>query len=133
MEMLQKVGVALVAIVGLTVTSDAMAGCGASWQGAWWSVGPQYRTLSCQNIQLADFQLNTRPPPSSYVNAVVNLKGGTWSQILGLTQSGAYVQGCDVDDLVADNVPVYLNWSWGKQAPQCSQAFIAYLAAGKQP
>jgi hypothetical protein len=132
MEMLQKVGAALVAIVGLTVTSDAMAGCGASWQGSWTFGGAQYRSLSCQNIYLADFQLNTRG--SGYPNnAVVNLKNGTWSQILGLTQSGAYVQGCDVDDLVADNVPVYLNWSWGKQAPQCQQAYIANLAAGKQP
>ena len=101
-------------------------------QGAWIFGGSQYRSLSCQNINLADFQLNTRSGPG-YPNAVVNLKGGTYAQILGLTQGGAYVQGCDVDDLVADNVPVYLNWSWGKQAPQCQQAYLAYLVAGKQP
>jgi hypothetical protein len=132
MQMFHKAGAVLAAVIGLTVASDAMAGCGASWQGAWTSGGAQYRSLSCQNINLADFQLNTRG--QGYTNnAVVNLQGGTYAQVLGMTQWGAYVQGCDVDDLVADNVPVYLNWSWGKQAPQCAQAHIAYLVAGKQP
>jgi hypothetical protein len=133
MQMFHKAGVALAAVVGLTVATDAMAACAASWQGAWKFAGPQYRTLSCQGTNLANFQLNTKPPPVVYPNAVVNLTGGTYSHVQGLTQGGAEVQGCSVDDLLADNVPVYLNWSGSKYAPQCSQAHLAYLVAGKQP
>jgi hypothetical protein len=133
MQMFHKAVVALAAVVGLTVATDAMAACAATWQGAWKFAGPHYRTLSCQGTNLADFQLNTSWAPNGYPNAVVKLTGGTYAQVLGLTQGGVYVQGCDVDDLIKDNVSVYLNWSGHKYAPQCSQAHLAYLVAGKQP
>jgi hypothetical protein len=75
----------------------------------------------------ADFQLNTRYP-GGYNNAIVNLVSGTYAQVLGMTQNGAYVQGCQADDLTANNSPVYLNW-WNTVGA-CQQAFIAELRAG---
>lgn len=126
MNVFHKMSAALLAIVSLTTASDAMAHCSTQQQVAW--NGMQTRSLSCQNTSLADFWLN---PYSwkNYQHARVNLTGGTWAQFFGLTQSGAQVTGCSVDDLTANNVPVYLNWN-GYENPSCSQAYLALLSAG---
>jgi invasion protein IalB len=49
MGMFHKAGVALLAIVGLTVAVDAMAACDTQQQTAWTTGGRQFWTLRCQN------------------------------------------------------------------------------------
>jgi hypothetical protein len=130
MIMFHKAGAALLAVVAFTVGADAMAHCDVQQQKAWRFTPSLYTTLTCWShnrwINLADFQLQTNG--GSWPNARVNLTGGTYSQILGLTQSGAYVAGCSADDLTANNIPVYLNWN--NQNAACQQAYLALLAAG---
>jgi hypothetical protein len=126
MNVFRKMTAALLAIFSLAAANDAMAACSTSTQVAWWD--HTYHTLRCQNTNLADFQLNPESS-KSYKHAQLNLTGGTWAQIHGLTQSGAYVSGCSADDLSANNSPVYLNWN-GTQNPNCEQAFLALLGAG---
>lgn len=93
------------------------------WHGDW-----AIKTLSCGGNSLATFWTN--PNGTNYQHAKINLKPGRdYAQLLGLTQSGAYVAGCSVDDLTPDNVPAYLNWN-GTQNPSCAQAYIAHIVAG---
>lgn len=119
---------ALLAVVSLAVAQDAMAYCQTGRDVAWYWY-QDYITLSCAGSgTLATFELN--PNSTLFKNARINLKPGKdYAQLLGLTQSGAYVTGCSVDDLSPNNVPASLNWN-GTQNPSCSQAFIAHMVAG---
>ena len=126
MNVFRKLSAALLSVVSLTAAGDAMAACNTSLQIGWW--GSSYHTLSCQNTNLATFHLS--PYYWKYFkHAEVNLTGGTWAQLFGLTQSGSYVSGCSVDDLTANNSPVYLNWN-GTENPTCDQAHVALMSAG---
>jgi hypothetical protein len=128
MKVFHKVSAALLAIVGLTAASDSMAYCQTGRDIAWYWY-PDYVTLSCGSSgSLATFELN--PNSTNYKNARINLlPGKDYAQLLGMTQSGAYVSNCGVDDLTPDNVPAYLNWN-GTQSPNCAQAYIAHMVAG---
>lgn len=135
MNVLRKIGAALVAIASLTAANDAMAACSKSRQVPWWSVGSQHHWLSCTQpsgswVNLAYFYLNDTPAR----HATVNLHNGTAAQISGLTQNGSWVSGCYAEDFSGGgNSPVYLNWNgsgnFGSSHPNCSQAFHARLYA----
>lgn len=131
MKVFHKVSAALLAIVGLTTASDSMA-CQTGRDISWYWYSHDYVTLSCGTPRhaVATFELN--PNGTDHKNARINLLPGPqadYAQLLGLTQSGAYVSGCSVDDLTPDNVPAYLNWN-GTQNPSCAQAYIAHMVGG---
>lgn len=126
MNVFHKVSAALVAIVSLTAASNSLA-CQVGEDISWHWSSP-IRTLTCGGSNLATFWLN--PNGTHYQHAKINLNPGkSYAQLLGMTQSGAYVSGCSVDDLTPDNVPAYLNWN-GTQNPSCAQAYIAHIVAG---
>jgi len=127
MKFHRKVSAALLVVLSLAAAKHSMAYCqtgkDVSWHWTW-----AIHTLSCGGNNLATFWLN--PNGGHYQHAKINLNPGRdYAQLLGLTQSGAYVAGCSVDDLNPDNVPTYLNWN-GTQNPSCEQAYIAHIVAG---
>ena len=128
--MLHKVSAALLAIASLTTATDSMAYCQVYRDITWWGNSHDQVTLTCEIPirHLATFELN--PNGTNHKNAKINLlPGKQYAQLAGLTYSGAYIPGCQVDDLNPDNVPVKLNW-WGTENPSCNQAYTAHMVAG---